>query len=145
MALVVPMTTDVIHSFISRMSFIYLLKLLYFSLLYFLLYRILISKYGNIHQKAFSFFLFFFYFSLLFLLSKESEASQPASHHVSLYVTSINTPETNTRFLSLQLLRQTSKMSRKMLYEILFIARSDKYRSGQNGNIKTIYKLYWVK
>jgi hypothetical protein len=54
MAHVVSMATDLTRSVISHMGFVYLLKLLYFSLLYPILYRILISGDGNIHQKIFS-------------------------------------------------------------------------------------------
>jgi hypothetical protein len=84
MALVVSMTTDVIHGFISHTSFIYLLKLLYFSSLYFLLHRILISWYGNIHQKAFPSF-HYFHFSLLCSLSEKSEAGRPSGLSVRLF------------------------------------------------------------
>jgi hypothetical protein len=56
-ALVGPMTTDVIHSFISHTNFIYLLKLLYFCLLCVLAHSILISRHGDIHHRAFSFLL----------------------------------------------------------------------------------------
>jgi hypothetical protein len=125
MALVVSMTTDVIHGFMSHTSFIYFLKLLYFSSLYFLLHRILISRYGNIHQKAFPCF-HYFHFSLLFSLSEESEASRPSGLSVRLF-------RKHFWHQYLFLIRAATKVDTwlshiKMLYEILPTVRSDKYR-----------------
>jgi hypothetical protein len=107
MALVVSMTTDVVHSFISRISFIYLLGSYCISVccISFRTEFLSVDMATSI-KKHFSFFLFF----TLVYFSRYQRKVKQVSHHVSLCVSSINTTETNTRFLSLQLLRQTSKI-----------------------------------